>query len=125
MIRDFVIRILLINVLFLMIFGSFLALKFDNLHIFAMLLATAITAANTVIGFYYINKDFNADFNTFMSTVFGSMFIRLLTLGGVITLILIFTELPQITFTLSLFISYIYNSVLEFIFVHKKSANNS
>jgi hypothetical protein len=123
--QAFLRQILVINGIALVLIGSALAYLLPIEHFLAFLLAIAITFANAIVGCYYIDQNFDASFNDFMSTVFGSMFFRLFALGVLITLLLIFSATPQITFTLSLFISYICNSVLEFIFINRKSAKKS
>lgn len=93
----------------------------DPIHYYAMLTSIGVTTVNALAGFFLIDRFFNATMGQFMSVVFGSMFFRLMALGGFIILILLFSNFPQITFIVSLFISYICKSVLEIIFINKKS----
>lgn len=123
--QSFLRQIFVINGIALVFVGGTLAYLQPIEHFLAFLLAITITFVNAIVGCYYIDQNFDASFNDFMSTVFGSMFFRLFALGVLITLLLIFSATPQITFTLSLFISYIFNSVLEFIFINRKSAKKS
>lgn len=90
-------------------------------HAYALIAATLITTLNAGIGFYFIFKYLNASTEEFNSYVYGSTFGRLIAMMVVIGIVLVFSNFPQITFILSLFISYIYKSVLEIIFIHKNS----
>lgn len=96
-----------------------------NEHVLAVAVAMLLTSAYFFAGHHYINRYFHAPFDVFMPKVFGSMLIRLLSLATAVFFILWLTLLPQITFTSALFISYISKSVLEIIFIHGKSVNNS
>jgi hypothetical protein len=113
-------KILLADVLLLPVVGM-LYYYFDGSHVLAAVSAMAITSLNAVVGYYYIKKYLNASSELFNSYVYGSAFGRLLGMMVVIGVILLYTNFPQITFILSLFISYIYKSVLEIIFIHKNS----
>ncbi|HAC15511.1 MAG TPA: hypothetical protein DCE78_06145 [Bacteroidetes bacterium] len=81
----------------------------------------ALTSTSSIVGFYFQNKYLHAPTEEFVSYVYGSMFFRLVGLLGAIVFILLITNFPQISFILSLFISYLCKSVLEIIFIHKKS----
>lgn len=91
------------------------------IHAYSLITASLITTLNTGIGFYFIQKYLHASTEEFNSYVYGSTFGRLIGMMVVIGTVLLFTNFPQITFILSLFISYIYKSVLEIIFIHKNS----
>ena len=80
-----------------------------------------LTSTSSIVGFYFQNKYLHAPTEEFVSYVYGSMFFRLVGLLGAIVLILLITNFPQISFILSLFISYLCKSVLEIIFINKKS----
>jgi hypothetical protein len=113
-------RILLLDGIFFLI-AIVIYLLFSPIHAYALLTAIVATTLNTFTGFYYIQKYINAstaDFNTY---IYGSTFVRLLGMMVVIALVLLLSNFPQITFILGLFISYIYKSVLEIIFIHKNS----
>lgn len=90
-------------------------------HAFALILASLITTLNAGIGFYFIQKYLYASTKEFNSYVYGSTLGRLIGMMVAIGSVLLFSNFPQITFILSLFISYIYKSVLEIIFIHKNS----
>lgn len=113
-------RILLLDCLSLLIAAA-LYFFLSPIHAYALLTAIGATTLNTFTGFYYIQKYMNASTEDFNSYVYGSTFARLLGMMIVIALVLLFSNFPQITFILSLFISYIYKSVLEIIFIHKNS----
>jgi hypothetical protein len=113
--------IFIIDVLLLSIAAVFYYLLPDPIHFYSMLTSIVITSLNAITGFYLIDKFFHASMSQFMSIVFGSMFFRLMALGVFIIMILLFSNFPQITFIVSLFISYICKSVLEIIFINKKS----
>lgn len=81
----------------------------------------ALTSISSIVGFYFQNKYLHAPTEEFVSFVYGSMFFRLIGLLGAIVLTLLMTNFPQISFILSLFISYLCKSVLEIIFINKKS----
>lgn len=87
----------------------------------SVVVSTLLTTINTLVGFHYTNKYINAPAEEFVSYVYGSMFFRMVALGGAIFALLLFTNFPQISFILSLFISYLSKSVLEIIFINKRS----
>ncbi|MCH8494069.1 MAG: hypothetical protein LAT57_00370 [Balneolales bacterium] len=121
--KSFVYRILLVDLILLLagVLPVYLTLGRDDAV--SALIALALTTSYTLLGSYYANTYFDADFNKFMSKVFGAIFIRLVVLAVSIFLILKFSNLPQITFTVSIFISYLSKSVLEILFINRKSAN--
>jgi hypothetical protein len=85
--------------------------------------ALLLTTLNTLVGYYFIEKYFYADFQDFMFKVYGSMTFRLLMLMAVIFSIIFFTELEKKGFIISLFISYICQSVTELIYIYNKAQN--
>jgi hypothetical protein len=94
-------------------------------HAVALLLVAILTTSYALIGYYVVETYLDSDSETFMSKVFGGVFIRLAGLASLVFLILWLSNLPQITFIVGLFISYISKSVLEIIFIHRKSAKNT
>jgi hypothetical protein len=86
------------------------------------LLAVPLTFFNAAVGFYYIDKYFSASLNDFMKMVFGSMGVRLLVLALLFVGIVGFTNIHLVSFTVSLFISYILFSVIEIYFLNKKAS---
>lgn len=113
--------ILIIDAILFFLAGVLYYLLLDPIHFYAISTSIGITTLNAISGFYLIDKFFHASMSQFMSIVFGSMFFRLMVLGAFIIMILLFGNFPQITFIVSLFISYICKSVLEIIFINKKS----
>jgi O-antigen/teichoic acid export membrane protein len=118
--RAFYLKILWTDVIVILI-AAVIYLYVAPIHAYAMVSATVITTINTLIGFYFIQKYIHASTEDFNSYVYGSTFGRMIGMMIVIGAILLFSNFPQITFILSLFISYIYKSVLEIIFIHKNS----
>lgn len=110
---------ILISDLVALLFCVVVYINLAPLHAYAILVSTVATTLNAIIGFYYIRKYLHASTEDFNSYIYGSTFGRLLGMMLVIGLILLYSNFPQITFILSLFISYIYKSVLEIIFIHK------
>lgn len=110
-----------IDFLAVVIIGFPLAIIYGGSHGIALSTSLLLTTVNVWIGYYFTVHYLHADMNSFVSMVYGSMFLRLAGLCAAILLLLIFSNFPQITFILSLFISYIYKSVLEIIFINKIS----
>lgn len=88
----------------------------------AAFVALCLTFLNAVVGFYYIDKYFSASLNDFMKMVFGSMGVRLFVLAVLLVALLGFTKIHKVSFTVSLFISYILFSVIEIYFLNKKAS---
>lgn len=122
--RAFSLRIFQIDLVLILVIALPSFLWFASIHGLAALTSILVTSINALIGYYYIDRYFHAPMDEFTSFVYGSMFIRLATLGALIFIILALGIFPQITFILSLFISYISKSVLEIIFINKKSTKH-
>lgn len=90
--------------------------------VIAALSALILTYLNALVGFYYIDKYFSASLNDFMKMVFGSMGVRLLVLAVTFVGLIGFTKIHEVSFTVSLFISYILFSVIEIYFLNKKAS---
>lgn len=86
-----------------------------------VLLALVVTSLNALIGYFIIDKYFNAEFNVFMSRVFGSIFLRLVGITVLLGFIFFFTEIPKFAFTIWMMISYICKSVVEVMFINSRS----
>lgn len=56
----------------------------------------------------------------FLKTYFWSLFLRFLVVCILFVLIIIWTNIEEISFTFSFVISYLYHSVIEVIFLNKK-----
>ena len=87
------------------------------------LVAIVLTYFKAGVGYYYIDKYFSASLKDFMKAVFGIMGLRLLVLAVLIVLVIGFTKIHKVSFTVSLFISYILFSVIEIYFLNKKASN--
>lgn len=114
-------RKILLTDIVAIILGVLMYFYYAPVHAYALFTATLITSLNAGIGFYFIQKYIHAPTEEFNSYVYGSTFGRLIATMVAIGIVLLFSNFPQITFILSLFISYIYKSVLEIIFIHKNS----
>jgi hypothetical protein len=116
--------ILIIDSFLILIGGTFLYLGLDKNDLYAILIACGLTTAYSLVGAYFMNRYFDAPFDIFMSKVFGAVFFRLAGLATAIFLILKFASIPEITFTVFVFISYISKSVQEIISINKKSVKS-
>jgi len=117
---EFYRKILLTDILAIILAGI-LYYFWVPIHSYALVVASVITSLNAGVGFYFIQKYIHASTEEFNSYVYGSTFGRMIAMMVAIGIVLLFSNFPQITFILSLFISYIYKSVLEIIFIHKNS----
>jgi hypothetical protein len=118
-------QILFVDILALVSASVMVFVNMPVAHAVALLLVAVLTTAYALIGYYVVETYLDSDSETFMSKVFGGVFIRLAGLASLVFLILWLSNLPQITFIVGLFISYISKSVLEIIFIHRKSAKNT
>lgn len=122
--RAFTVIILSIDAAFL-IFGGypvFHAYGFSAL--LGVIVALVMTTANVLVGYWIITRSFHLSMSDFMKRVFGSMGIRMFALMGLIVIILLVTKINRNSFIISLFISYICKSVIEIIFINKRSQNH-
>lgn len=127
MIIRFFVQFLLVNAtLFLLVGGGLYLWSAPDISI-AFITATALTMLNTLGGSLHAILKLRSDKETriqdYQLAKVGNMLLRLLLLITAVALILRYTNLPEIAFTLGLFISYICNSVLEVIFILKTLAN--
>lgn len=120
---SFLKKILTITVLLALFGGLPLYNIYGDSGLIAGGLALLLTTLNTLVGYYFIEKYFYSDFQDFMFKVYGSMTFRLLTLMAVIFSVIFFTELEKKGFIISLFISYICQSVTEMIYIYNKAQN--
>jgi hypothetical protein len=118
-------QILFVDIIVLVSASVMVLVNMPVAHALALLLVAVLTTAYALIGYYVVETYLDSDAETFMSKVFGGVFIRLAGLASLVFLILWLSILPQITFIVGLFISYISKSVLEIIFIHRKSAKNT
>ena len=92
-----------------------------GMNIQPFLIAILVTSINALIGYFIIDKYFHAEFNVFMSRVFGSIFLRLMGITLLLGFIFFFTEIPKFAFTIWMMISYICKSVVEVMFINSRS----
>ena len=90
-----------------------------TVHLAGLLLAILMTSGNAIAAVMLVKRYLNADMNKFMAGTMGGMMLRLGTMLVIIILIFAFTNIPQISFIIGLFISYICKSVLEIICINK------
>ncbi|HKI45941.1 MAG TPA: hypothetical protein VKA08_11480 [Balneolales bacterium] len=122
--RTFTIIILSIDAAFL-IFGGYPVFRIYGFPaLLGMIVALVMTTANVLAGYWIIIRSFHLDMSDFMKRVFGGMGIRMFVLMGLIVIILLVTKINQNSFIISLFISYICKSVIEIIFINKRSQNH-
>ena len=116
--KNFIRKVLIIDIVLLVSIALPFYVMMPVEYALSVVASLALTSTSSIIGFYFQNKYLHAPTEEFVSYVYGSMFFRLV---GAIVLILLITNFPQISFILSLFISYLCKSVLEIIFINKKS----
>lgn len=119
--KNFIRKVLIIDIVLLVSIALPFYVMMPVEYALSVVASLALTSTSSIIGFYFQNKYLHAPTEEFVSYVYGSMFFRLVGLLGAIVLILLITNFPQISFILSLFISYLCKSVLEIIFINKKS----
>lgn len=93
--------------------------------LFGTFLADLLTTLNVLAGYYFISRYFNADYQAFLKAVFGSMVARLIVMLMLVVAVILLLKIDQNSFIISLFISYIYKSVIEIIFINKKGRGTS
>lgn len=116
-------RNVLVTDVMLLTIGAIIAIwLLEPVHLLPITIAVMLTTLYTLLGVWYTHTYFDAPHDVFMSKVYGAVAVRLVLLAASIFVILKFTSLPQITFTVSIFISYIGKSIQEILFIHRKSA---
>jgi hypothetical protein len=114
---------ILITDLLLIAFGvlvTYLFLEWSD--VLATLLGIGLTSMYAFAGAWHVNTYFYAPHDVFMSKIYGMVALRLGLLAASIFVVMMFTSLPEITFIVSVFISYITKSIQEILFIHRKSA---
>lgn len=112
-------RILLIDAILLVVAFITIYVWLDFTHLLGILIALALTTINAVAAVYLAVKGMKGTMNDFMLSAMGGMMLRLVLLLATVFLILAFTNIPDFSFIISLFISYICKSVVEIIFIQK------
>ncbi|MCH8567820.1 MAG: hypothetical protein LAT67_06140 [Balneolales bacterium] len=121
--KSFFISLALINAVLLV--AAWLFEIYTQHNVFpGFVLALIITSANAVAALKFAADGIHAGNNAFMIRVMGGMGLRLLIMLIAVMIVVFFTNLPTLSFTISLFISYISKSVLEIIFVLKIKDKN-
>ena len=90
-------------------------------RLIAVVSAIVITTLNAIFSYFVIIKYSVRSFNAFVSAFFGSMGIRLFIMAGIIIGFILLIKIDQFSFIISLFISYICDSIIEIYFIVKKS----
>ncbi|TNE73465.1 hypothetical protein EP331_04385 [bacterium] len=112
--------------LFLLTLGGYPLYKMQGIPgLVGGLVALVLTTVNVLVGYYYIELYFDAEFQVFMRKVFGSMGLRLMALAAFIFMILKFAPIDKIGFIITLFVSYISKSVQEMILLQSKTKKKS
>ncbi len=125
MLRTFYGRILLIDILTIIIALIVCAIIEDYTHMASVLIAVLITTANALVAWNLAKSGAKGSLNSFMGKVLGGMGARLGGMLIIILLLFLFTNLPQISFIITLFISYICKSIQEIIFILKLQSNSN
>lgn len=119
MIINLIVKLLIIDVLFMATLGPLLYFVWGAHHLPGLIIALVMTSLNTMLAFYFAEKGMSGSTAQFMTKVFGGMGIRLPVMLVAIILIIGFTNLPEYSFIICLFISYLCKSILEIIDVLK------
>ncbi len=90
-------------------------------RLIAVVSAIVINTLNTIFSYLVIRKYAARSFNAFVSAFFGSMGIRLFIMAGIVIGFISLIKIDQFSFIISLFISYICDSIIEIYFIVKKS----
>ncbi len=90
-------------------------------RLIAMISAVVITTLNAIFSYLVIRKFSKQSFDAFVSAFFGSMGLRLFIMAGIVVGFILLIKIDQFSFIISLFISYICDSIIEIYFIVKKS----
>ena len=94
-------------------------LIFDLGQAIAILSGFTLSSMFVLSSSWIIERFWSIDSNTFTKIYFFSMFVRMLLIIVCITILLGLIKIDEIYFTVSLIISYLYQSVKEMIFINK------
>jgi hypothetical protein len=118
-IKPLLIKLFIIDAVLLLLAVLSVYLWLDVSHLAGMIIAIIITTINAVAAVYLAVKGMKGTMNDFMLSAMGGMMLRLVILLATVFLILAFTNIPDFSFIIGLFISYICKSVVEIIFIQK------
>jgi hypothetical protein len=118
--KNFIRNVLIIDLVLLVSIALPFYVMMPVVYALSVVASLVLTSTSSIVGYYFQNKYLHAPTEEFVSFVYGSMFFRLVGMIGAIVIILLVTNFPQISFILSLFISYLCKSVLK-IYINKKS----
>lgn len=119
LIRPLLIKLLIIDAILLTIAVVLSLFVIDFIHLPGIIVGILLTTANAIAAVILAARGMKGSMNDFMLKVVGGMGLRLGALLAVVFLLLAFTNIPEFSFIISLFISYICKSVLEIIFIIK------
>ena len=85
----------------------------------AVIAGNILSYVNIIAGYLLLKKFFYADKSLFFRAFFGGMIIRMLITLLLFVIIIGYTKINKISFTVSLVISYILYSVIEMVFINK------
>ena len=112
-------KLLIIDVILVALALIAIGFWLDMLHLPGMLIAIFLTTANALAAILLAKSSMKGTMNDFMLRVMGGMGLRLGVMLIIIFLLFAFSNIPEFSFIISLFISYICKSVLEIIFIIK------
>ena len=112
-------KLLIIDVILVALALIAIGFWLDMLHLPGMLIAIFLTTTNAVAAILLAKSSMKGTMNDFMLRVMGGMGLRLGVMLIIIFLLFAFSNIPEFSFIISLFISYICKSVLEIIFIIK------
>ncbi|MDI6400556.1 hypothetical protein QLX67_00985 [Balneolaceae bacterium ANBcel3] len=105
--------ILLIDVALVLLFGlpAWLYSGLDLL--LPLLLSFAITSVLAIVSFIPFTRIKKSSMNAYLLAIMGGMLMRMFFIGASLVVVILFTTLNKVTFTVGLLFSYIFKSVLE------------
>jgi len=86
----------------------------------SIILAFFIALVNSIISIYIIKKNFKKAFNQFLKVFFLSLLIRFFTVLLIIALILIFTDVDKLAFSLTFIFTLFLSILIEIIYLNIK-----
>lgn len=86
--------------------------------VWAAMLGCILPALCFLVGFYAICRAFHLPFSKLLFAIYGGMLARLFIIGGILVLIVKLTQLPVVSFLVSLFGFYFLYMIIELYFVY-------